>query len=137
MKKKIHYCLNCGKELNERHKTYCDNRCHQEFQYKQYIEKWKLGIEDGMRGEYQISSYIRRYLFDKYDNKCAKCGWCEINPFTNCVPLEVHHIDGDYTNNDEQNLLLLCPNCHSLTETYKALNKNGRTDRQKYYNNTK
>lgn len=23
------------------------------------------------------SSYIRRYLFEKYNNKCARCGWGE------------------------------------------------------------
>ena len=87
-----------------------------------------------MKGEYQISNHIRRYLFEKYNNTCAKCGWSKFNLWTGHIPLEIHHIDGDYTNNKEYNLLLLCPNCHSLTETYKALNKNGRTDRKKYYN---
>ena len=134
MKKKIYYCLNCGKELNGRNKKYCNNSCQVEFQYKQYIERWKNGLEDGMVGQYQISSYIRKYLFEKYQFKCAQCGWGKLNILTGNIPLEVHHIDGDYTNNDEDNLLLLCPNCHSLTPTYKALNKNGRTDRKKYNN---
>ena len=134
MKKKIHYCLNCGKELDERHKTYCNNCCQMEFQYKQYIERWKNGLEDGMRGDYQLSAYIRRYLFEKYDNKCTKCGWGEMNLWTGYIPLEVHHVDGDYTNNEESNLDLLCPNCHSLTDTYKNANANGRGERKKYYN---
>lgn len=133
MQRKIKYCKNCGKELNERHKTYCDNHCQMEFQYKQYIEKWKNGLEDGLRGEYQVSLYIRRYLFEKYENKCAVCGWSEFNIWTGCIPLEVHHIDGNYKHNEESNLTLLCPNCHSLTETYKNANKNGRTERKKYY----
>ena len=30
--------------------------------------------------------------------------------------------DGDATNNSEDNLQLLCPNCHSLTENYGRLN---------------
>lgn len=134
MKRKIKYCKNCGKELNERHKIYCNNKCQKEFEYKQYIDRWKHGLEDGLKGKYQISSYIRRYLFKKYNNQCAKCGWSEFNLWTGNIPLEIHHIDGDYTNNEESNLLLLCPNCHSLTATYKALNKNGRVDRKKYYN---
>ena len=54
-----------------------------------------------------------------------KCGWGEMHPLTKLVPLEVHHIDGNYKNNDESNLQLLCPNCHALTETYRSLN-NGR-----------
>lgn len=137
MKEGTKYCLYCGNELDKKKNKYCSLQCQMDFQHNQYISRWKNGLEDGLRGEYQISLHIRRYLFDKYENKCAQCGWGEINNFTNCVPLEVHHIDGDYKNNNEQNLLLLCPNCHSLTETYKALNKNGRTDRQQYYNNTK
>lgn len=51
-------------------------------------------------------------------------GWGEINPITNESPLHVHHIDGDATNNSEENLQLLCPNCHSLTENFGRLNSN-------------
>ena len=59
--------------------------------------------------------------------------WTEKNKFTNIIPLEIEHIDGNYLNNIESNLLLLCPNCHSLTSTYKGANKgNGRKDRSKY-----
>ena len=69
-------------------------------------------------------------FFEKYQNRCSLCGWGEINPTTKKTPLEIEHIDGNYKNNKEDNLLLLCPNCHSLTPTYKALNKgNGRKDR--------
>ena len=38
------------------------------------------------------------------------------------IPLEVHHIDGDKTNNALTNLLMLCPNCHALTPTYRGKN---------------
>ena len=78
--------------------------------------------------------YIRRYLFKKYNNKCSKCGWGEINPFSKTIPLEIEHIDGNYANNLESNLILLCPNCHSLTSTYKGANRGrGRKERSKYY----
>ena len=96
---------------------------------------WKNKKEDGLRGEYQISMYIKTYLFRKFDNKCARCGWGEVNPYTNKIPLEVEHIDGNYKNNDENNLILLCPNCHALTSTYKGANLNkGRKSRKKYSN---
>jgi len=91
--------------------------------YNNYIDRWKLGLEDGMRGKTSIAYHIRRYLFEKYDNACSRCGWNEINPFTNRIPLTVEHIDGHYFNNAESNLTLLCPNCHSLTNTYGSLNK--------------
>ena len=86
-----------------------------------------------MRSEYQLSSYIRNYIFSKYNNQCARCGWGEINPYKNNIPLEIEHIDGNYKNNNESNLILLCPNCHSLTSTYKRANlNNGRSQRKKY-----
>ena len=87
-----------------------------------------------MRGDYQISMHIKTYLFKKFDSKCARCGWSEINPYTNNIPLEIEHIDGNYKNNSESNLILLCPNCHSLTSTYKGANvEHGRKSRSKYY----
>ena len=122
----IRYCKNCGKELNERHKVFCDNHCQGDYEYKEFIEAWKNGVVNGLRGKYSISNHIRRYLFEKYEGKCQLCGWGETNPITNKVPLEVHHIDGDFKNNAEDNLQLLCPNCHSLTTTFKRLNKEGR-----------
>lgn len=83
-----------------------------------------------MRGPEALSQYVRRYLFEKYESKCCECGWSKVNPTTGKVPLEVEHIDGDWKNNKEENLKLLCPNCHSLTPTYRSLNKGkGRQNR--------
>lgn len=129
-KKQENKCLNCGKPLLS-NKKYCSAKCQQSFQYKNYIERWKEGKETGVRGEYGVSKHIRRYLFEKYENKCSLCKWGEMNPFSGKIPLEVHHKDGDYKNNKEENLELLCPNCHSLTATYKAMNKQGRKGRKK------
>lgn len=127
------FCLNCDSIISNK-KKYCSNKCQYEYQYKQYINDWKKGLKDGMRGDYQISMHIKTYLFQKFNNKCSKCGWGELNPFTNKIPLEVEHIDGNYKNNLENNLILLCPNCHSLTSTYKGANlKHGRKTRNKYY----
>lgn len=117
------YCLNCGKELTNHQQKYCCSKCKTEFEYKQYIERWKNGEESGTKGVCQISTYIRKYLFIKYNYKCQKCGWGEENPYTHSIPLEIHHINGDCTNNTEDNLELLCPNCHSLTDNFGSLNK--------------
>lgn len=131
--KKHKYCLNCGEEMSLRNQMYCSLKCQQEYQYKEYIERWKNGEENGLSGQYGISKILKKYLFKKYNNKCSKCGWGEINQFTGNIPLEIHHKDGNYLNNTEDNLELLCPNCHSLTNTYKGSNRgNGREARKKY-----
>ena len=38
------------------------------------------------------------------------------------IPLELDHIDGDSYNSIIENLRFLCPNCHSLTPTYRGKN---------------
>ena len=124
-------CLNCNVQVLSNRK-FCSNACQKQYEYNHYINRWKLGLESGMKGKYQVSNYIRRYLYEKYNSKCALCGWSEKNIYTNIVPLEIEHRDGNYLNNSEENLILLCPNCHSLTATYKGANKSGRKDRKKY-----
>ena len=49
--------------------------------------------------------------------KCEKCGcgdtWCG-EPLT----LELHHVNGDHYDNRLENLQILCPNCHSQTDSF-------------------
>ena len=121
-------CLNCGKELIGQQQKYCSNKCQLDFQRAEYITRWKNGEENGMRGQYGISDRVRAYLLEKTQNHCQKCGWGERNPTTGRIPLEIHHIDGDYRNCAEENLEVLCPNCHSLTPNFGSLNREGRGD---------
>lgn len=123
-------CLNCGKKT--RRPKYCSKKCstlHQlEFRYEEYISRWKEGKETGRYGKkHQLSNHIRRYVFRKFGSKCCKCGWSEKHPLDNRIPLEINHIDGNATNNKEDNLELLCPNCHSLTLNYKSRNRGKST----------
>ena len=116
-------CLSCGKVIPNRNK-YCDNICQGDFEYTTYIQEWKDGFQTGSKGvkTLGISNHLRRYMFEKYDNKCQRCGWNKLNEYTGLIPLTVHHIDGVNNNNKEENLELLCPNCHSLTENYGSRN---------------
>lgn len=131
-------CKSCKSEMIDnrgRTKTYCSVQCKRDYDYKEYITKWIAGdINAVTRGNGSISNYVRRWLKEQYGECCWECNWCEINPTTGKIPIEVDHIDGDYTNDNPDNLRLLCPNCHSLTPTYKARNKgNGRHARRERY----
>ena len=113
-------CLNCYNPIPSRN-TYCNNVCQGEYTRKLKFES----IENGDTTLY-VDNY-KRYLIFKYGNKCMECGWDKKNPITNNIPIQLDHIDGNAENNSLDNLKLLCPNCHSLTPTFGALNKgNGR-----------
>ncbi len=123
-------CLICGAEPARADYKYCSNICQQEYQHRVYIQMWKAGTILGLQRLGVVSVHVKRYLRDKYGNKCCLCGWAEVNLKTGKVPLVADHIDGDWRNNKESNLRLVCPNCDSLSPTYAALNKGrGRKDR--------
>lgn len=54
-------------------------------------------------------------------HRCERCGLTEW--LGRPVPLELHHRDGDRTNNLLSNLELMCPNCHAQTDNYRGKNK--------------
>lgn len=117
-------CLNCGKELNKHEYTYCSIKCHREYEEKVNLENWKSGKDSGGHEGYgSLKPFVRRFVFERAQYKCEKCGWSEHNPFTGKLALEIDHINGDSSNNRPENLRVLCPNCHSLTEFHGILNK--------------
>lgn len=50
-----------------------------------------------------------------------KCEWCKLKKWMDKpILLDMHHINANTRNNNKKNLLLLCPNCHSLTNSYRG-----------------
>ena len=109
------FCDYCGKEV-KRLKTefntksgyiYCSRECGNK--HKNSLNK---KINNG--------TAYRRNALEYYGNSCSVCGYEEDTDL-----LEVHHIDEDRTNNELNNLIVLCCMCHKkLTMgTYELVNR--------------
>ena len=118
---KTYSCKNCGEESKWSHQklnVFCSNQCSGAWKFKESICKYR-------RGELTDRPTIRKVLTEVSGYSCACCNISEWqgNPIT----LQVDHIDGHADNNTPDNLRLICPNCHSQTDTFGARNKgNGR-----------
>lgn len=80
------------------------------------IERFKENTPLKASNSFNYLVYLKGY-------KCECCGNFEW--LGKPIQLEVHHIDGDNTNNKIENLQLLCPNCHSMTENWTGRNNIG------------
>lgn len=124
-------CLNCDKPTNG--KKYCNANCQIEKQNRDSIKDW---IENNYQYN-SVRSFMKYWLIEQKGEKCHICGWSVINPYTKRIPLEIHHIDGNWKNNSHENITLVCPNCHSLTSTYRNNTGNGREYQLEYYHKYK
>src|SRR6185437_4375279 len=70
-----------------------------------------------IKGKIASSPVLKSFLVRERGNCCEKCGQ---GPEWNDKPLslQLDHVDGNPDNNFPENIRLLCPNCHSQTETF-------------------
>lgn len=120
-------CKNCNNICKTKQNTYCSLTCCHQYKNKEYIKRWLTGSETGITPQGILVACVRRYLLYKAQYTCSECNWSKVSSTTKKVPVQVDHINGNYKNCYPSNLRVLCPNCHSLTPTFGALNKgNGR-----------
>jgi hypothetical protein len=78
-------------------------------------------ILNGQHPYYQTYKLSRRLLSEHIkEHKCEICGLTHWNEKP--IPLELHHIDGNRFNHKLENIILVCPNCHAQTNTYRGKN---------------
>lgn len=106
---------------------YCNSKCHKQKAYEEYINSWLKNEIVGLTAGGVVTNPIKRWLRETRGDSCELCSWNQVNFYTNKVPVVADHIDGNWENNRPENLRLICPNCDSLSATYKGANKgNGR-----------
>lgn len=80
-------------------------------------QAWNRGERTKDWSDYTRASKLKPHLIKEQGHKCDCCGGTRW--LNHKIPLEIHHVDTDRTNNKLENLRLLCSNCHALTEGYR------------------
>lgn len=121
--------------LDKKHKK---SKIKKEYLNLTFEEKWKI-INDKrkktwnekiMGADYSTLSFdrLRARIILEQNGKCKKCTLSEW--MGEPLPLELEHIDGNHHNNERINIEALCPNCHSLTPTWRGRNQRNRNYRR-------
>ena len=127
--KYIKHCIVCGTQISHKNK-FCSVNCATKYKNLEMEKEILSGCVVSQRR-------LRKYLLQKV-GRCMSDSCCWDWSKNKDVALEIHHLDGNSDNNVLDNVILLCPNCHSLTDTYKARNTgNGRAYRRQRYRDGK
>ena len=128
-------CSHCGEPLT--HRSSRIGVMHMKCRSASTINQWlsgdnsvtlnrsrKTGLPRDTKG------FVKRYLLGVRGDRCEECGFDQHGPHGSIIQMD--HINGNCFDNHPENLKLLCPNCHAMTETYGSRNKgSGRSHRRK------
>lgn len=148
----IKECPKCGNDFDSYskwgEKKFCSRKCANSRTFSEESKKKKSEALKGRKSNFNIADkeqwvrkiketalkkYLdtpfeqlgmenrRRRVFEEQNFCCNKCGINEW--FGQQISLELEHKDGNRLNNERTNLEGLCPNCHSLTDTWRGRNK--------------
>lgn len=101
------------KRLLQKLKVDCSHWTGQGWNKDQQLKDWS---------DYTKVAHLKGHLIKERGHACEECERKTWNKTP--IPLEVHHLDGDRTNNKLLNLELLCCNCHAQTDNWRNKKRN-------------
>ena len=138
-------CKKCSKEFEviKGFRNYCSTACKDTNKFKansdnkidwnsvnndkdriiKQKETWRRKtLVKFLRGDRLHIGTIKKILIERVDYTCE---YCKLSLWMDkIIPLEIHHVDGNSKNNIVDNLHIICPNCHSQTDNFRAKNIN-------------
>ena len=120
VKWRVHPCPICGQDTTWQT---CSWECSRKRRKLALFSSIEAGCYHPKGTSGSSARVLKAYLEEKFGRKCFCCSMTEW--MGKPVPLDVHHVDGDCSNNAVSNLQLLCKNCHALTDNFGSKNKNG------------
>lgn len=88
---------------------------------------WVIPLEELLVvGRRTSRTHLKRRLLNDgvKENRCEQCGITEWQGRP--LNMQLHHVNGDGTDNRLENIVFLCGNCHSQTDTYGGRNGHRR-----------
>lgn len=108
-------CGHCGTKLTSKTWTHYMNKPPKRWHicdecYKKSLKKYAKKYNSKNKISKKVNAYTRLKAYRIFslkllDNKCQKCN-------KKSDRLQLHHFDGDWKNNDPNNLVMLCLKCH-------------------------
>jgi hypothetical protein len=142
----INYCsMECrnSREWSDEDKFKKSESAKKSEKVKLTSERNRLLIDFKKIGELNRETANRKILDENFENlsferlkkrvsleQNGNCNRCGISDWLGeKITLELEHKDGNHFNNQRDNLECLCPNCHSLTPTWRGRNKGDKREK--------